>query len=250
MTIHFSVGKLKREEREAIVREVYQQAKVAACQAVKAVLEALLEAEVTAKLGREKGVMRQVRSQPREIDWQCGHCGCCDANQMLRDGHYRRSLQTGWGVIEDLAVPMLECQCCGHDVVCHFAVFDKYERFWFDLDQDVLLGSGLCESLRHLKERWSQTLGRSVGLETLNKRLTAILALVEQAQHHKLEQVPAVGQFDGIWLRFQEPTGHSKRDRRGRQRPERKGKKAVLLVALGFWTDGSGKRAIRKQAIN
>jgi hypothetical protein len=244
MTIHFSVGKLKREEREAIVREVQRQAKAAACQAVKALLEALLEAEVTAKLGREKGVMRHVSAQPREIDWQCGHCGCRDANQMLRDGHYQRSLQTGWGAIEDLAVPMLECQCCGHDVVCHFAVFDKYERFWFDLDQDVLLGSGLCESLRHLRERWSQTLGSSVGLETLNKRLNQMLALLQQAQRRKLEEVPAVVQFDGIWLRLQEPTGNMKRDRRGRERPERKGKKAVLLVALGFWTDGSGKRAI------
>jgi hypothetical protein len=244
MTIHFSVGKLKREEREAIVRQVHQQAKAAACQAVKAVLEALLEAEVTAKLGREKGKMRHVSTQPREIDWQCAGCGCCDAKQMLRDGHYRGSLQTGWGAIEDLAVPMLECQGCGHDVVCHFALFDKYERFWFDLDQDVLLGSGLCESLRHLAERWSETLGSSVGLQTLNKRLNQILALVEQAHCSTREQVPAVVQFDGIWLRYQEPTGQTKRDRRGRQRAERRGKKVVLLVAVGFWADGSGKRAI------
>jgi transposase-like protein len=244
MTIHFSVGKLKREEREAILQEVQQQAKVAARAAVKAVLEALLEAEVSAKLGREKGMVRRVSSQPREIDWQCGHCGCRDAHQMLRDGHYRRSLQTSWGPIEDLAVPMLECQCCGHDVVCHFAVFDKYERFWFDLDQDVLLGSGLCESLRHLSERWSEMVGSSVGLQTLNKRINQILALVEQAQQGPITEVPTVVQFDGIWLRYQQPTGKTKRDRRGRERELRAGKKVVLLVALGLWTDGSGKRAI------
>ncbi len=48
MTIHFRQGKLEAHERQAILEEVYQQAKGA----VKAVVEALLEAEVTAKLGR------------------------------------------------------------------------------------------------------------------------------------------------------------------------------------------------------
>ncbi len=124
---------------------------------------------------------------------------------MLRDGHYRRSLQTRWGPIEDLAVPMLEWQCCGHDVLCYFAVFDKYERFWLDLDQDVFLGSGLCESLRHLSERWSQTLGSSVGLHTLCQRLNPIIGLVEQAHQRSISEVPAVVQFDGIWLRHQQP---------------------------------------------
>jgi Aldo/keto reductase family len=125
MTRNFWVGKRKREERLAIVQEVQQQAKAAARAAVKALLEVLLEVEVTAKLGREKGEVRRVSSQPGEIDWQCGHCGSRDAHQMLRDGHSRRSLQTSWGPLEDLAVPMLECQCCGHDVLCPFAVFDK-----------------------------------------------------------------------------------------------------------------------------
>ena len=68
-------------------------------------------------------------------------------------------------------MPMLECQCCQHDVVSHFAILEKYERFWLDLDQDVLFGSGLCESLRHLQERWSATIEGSVGLRTLNERI-------------------------------------------------------------------------------
>jgi hypothetical protein len=61
----------------------------------------------------------------------CGHCGCADAQQFTRDGHYRRSLQTGWGSIEELRVPMLEWKPCGHDVICHFTILEKYERFWF-----------------------------------------------------------------------------------------------------------------------
>jgi len=167
MTIHFGQGKLEEDERQAILEEVYQRAKGAATAAVKAVVEALLEAEVTAKLGREKGAVRHISGQPREVDWVCGQCGCCDAQHFTRDGHYRRSLQTGWGSIQALRVPMLECQQCGHDVLCHFTILEKYERFWLDLDQDVVLGSALGESLRHLCERWGEAVGSSIGLRTL-----------------------------------------------------------------------------------
>src|SRR5512135_3738822 len=159
MTIHFRQGQLEEQERQAILEAVYQQAKAAATAAVKAVVEALLEAEVSAKLGREKGVARHISAQPREIGWVCGHCGCADAQHFTRDGHDRRSLQTGWGSSENLRVPMLECQQCGHDVLCHFTVLEKYEHFWVDLDQDVVLGSGLGESLRPLAERWGEAVG-------------------------------------------------------------------------------------------
>ncbi len=54
MTIHFVQGKLEEQERQAILEEVYTQAKATARGAVKALVEALLEAEVTAKSGREK----------------------------------------------------------------------------------------------------------------------------------------------------------------------------------------------------
>src|SRR5207237_10529959 len=94
MTIHFGQGKLEEPERQAILEEVYQQAKGAATAAVKAVVEALLEAEVSAKLGREEGAVRHISAAPREVDWGCGQCGCEDAQYFTRDGHYRRSLST------------------------------------------------------------------------------------------------------------------------------------------------------------
>jgi transposase-like protein len=56
--------------------------------------------------------------------------------------------------------------------------------------------------------------------------------------------VPAVVQFDGIWLREQTQTETVKLDKRGRKRQQREGKKVVVLVALGLWTDGSGRREI------
>ena len=244
MTIHFRQGKLEDHERQAILEAVYQQAKASARVAVQAVIEVLLEAEVSAKLGREKGAVRHISAQPREVDWVCGHCGCADAQHFTRDGHYRRSLQTGWGSIQGLRVPMLECQQCGHDVICHFTVLEKYERFWLDLDQDVVLGSGLCESLRHLSERWSEAVGSSIGLRTLNERINQIAPLLAQAHQTPITHGPAVIQFDGIWVRLHVPTGSLKTDRSLRRRQQRKGKRMVLLVALGLWADGSGRREI------
>jgi hypothetical protein len=49
-------------------------------------------------------------------------------------------------------------------------------------------------------------------------------------------------QFDGIWLRVQTQTETVKLD--NRKRHKRRGKKVVRLVALGFWSDGSGKREV------
>jgi putative transposase len=211
---------------------------VAVCAAVKEVLEAFLEAEVSAKLGREKGESRRISSEPRNIDWRCGHCGCRNAHQFIRDGHYRRDLATGWGPISELRVPMLECQQCQHDVVSHFAVLEKDQRFWMDLDQAVLFGSGFSQSLRQMQEQWSATVEGSVGLRTLNQRINQIEPLAQAAHTHHLTDVPSVLQLDGIWVTIQQSQERIKPDKRQRQRKKRQGKKMVILVALGFWPDG------------
>ena len=139
MSISFSQGKLQADERKTIMQVVQKQVKAAALEAIRPVLREFLEAEVTtAKLGRAKGALRQVSSTERPIDWQCAHCGCRDAHQFTRDGHSRRNVETGWGHLKDLQVPMLECQQCQHDVICSFTILEKFRRFWLDLDQEVL----------------------------------------------------------------------------------------------------------------
>jgi len=244
MSIHFSQGKLPGEERKSILQEVQTQAKAAALRAIKPVLSAFLEEELTAKLGRGKREPRRVSGQARLIDWQCGSCGCRDANQFTRDGYYRRNLETGWGELEDLQVPMLECQQCWHDVVAYWTIVEKFKRFWLDLDQDVLFGSGLCQSLRDLSERWSAILGSSVGLRTINDRINQIEPLLEQAHQEPITDVPTVVQFDGIWVTIQRQSETIKLDKRQRRRHQRSGKQVVVLVALGFWNDGSGRREV------
>src|SRR5258708_19146717 len=206
MSISFSKGKLQTKERKGIIQAGQKQAKAAALNAIRRVLKVFVEAEVTAKLGRAKGVPRQVSSAQRSIDWQCASCGCTDANQFTRDGHYRRNLETGWGHLEDLQVPVLECQHCQHDVICAFTILEKFQRFWLDLDQDVLFSSGLCQSLREISQRWSATVGGSVGLRTLNERINQITPLVAQAKLQPITDVPTVVQLDGIWLTIQSQT--------------------------------------------
>jgi len=207
-------------------------------QAVKPILEATLEAEVTAKLGREKGMARQAGSQPRLIDWKCGYCGCQDANHFTRDGHYRRTLETMWGPLSDLRVPMLECQCCHHDVICEFSILEKFQRFWVDLQQDALFSTGLGQSLRAISERWSGQRGSAVGLRTINELINQVEPLVHRMQEQHFPEAPAVVQCDGIWVTIQSQKEVIKLDKRQRKRHERSGKKMVILVALGFWPDG------------
>ncbi|HEY1352541.1 MAG TPA: hypothetical protein VGF67_23220, partial [Ktedonobacteraceae bacterium] len=125
---------------------------------------------MSAKLGREKGESRRVSAEPQEIDWSCGHCGCCDAQQFIRDGHYRRDLLTSWGPASDLRVPMLECQQCQHDVVSHFALLEKQQRFSHEMRNEIfnraviipLMEKGIKRDISMKRERQAR---RSSGKE-------------------------------------------------------------------------------------
>lgn len=244
MSIQFSQAKLKAEERQAIVQAIQSQMQQVIIEGVRLVLQEFLEQEVTTKLGRPKRSSRRVSSQPRSIDWHCAFCGCSDANQVTRDGHYQRSLETGWGHLDTLLVPMMECQCCQHDVVAHFAILEKYQRFWLDAPHRAIFGSGLCQSLRQLSQQWAATLGSAVGLRTINERINQLEARLQEAHSDPISDVPAVVQFDGIWLSLQTQQTGIKEDSRKRKRRQKRGKRIVVLVALGLWTDGSQKRQI------
>jgi hypothetical protein len=244
MSIAFSQEKLKREDRQAIVQAIQSQMQHVITQGVTLVLQGFLEQEVTTKLGRPKRSPRRVSSQPRLIDWHCAYCGSSDANQFTRDGRDLRTLETGWGHLDTLRVPMLECQGCQHDVVAQFAILEKYQRFWLDAPQRAIFGSGLCQSLRHLSQQWAVTLGSAVGLRTINERINRLEALLQEAHSEPISDVPAVVQFDGIWLSLQTQQAGIKEDSRKRKRHQKRGKRIVVLVALGLWTDGSQKRHI------
>jgi hypothetical protein len=98
-----------------------------------------------------------------------------------------------------LRVPMLECQCCEHDVVAHFAILEKYQRFWLDAPHRAIFGSGLSRSLRQLSQEWAATVGASVGLRTSNERINQLDTTLAHAHCEPITDVPAVVQFGGIW---------------------------------------------------
>jgi len=244
MSIPFSTQKLRGEQRRNAIQVVQKRMKAEALEAIRRVAIECLETEVTVKLGREKGIPRQVSEQAQEIDWQCNNCGCRDAQYFTRDGHYRRDLQTGWGHVENMQVPMVECQKCQHDVVCTYAILEKNHRFWLDLDQDVLWSSGWCQSLREISERWSALLGSTVGLRTVNERINQVELLVKKYHEQPVDHAPDVIQLDGIWLTLQEEKGAVRYDKRNRTRHEKKGKRVVVLVALGFWQQGEKQEIV------
>lgn len=64
MSLAVSIQSFQEKERKEIIGEVQRQMQEAALQAVKRILTACLEAEVTAKLGREKGSQRRVQQPP------------------------------------------------------------------------------------------------------------------------------------------------------------------------------------------
>jgi hypothetical protein len=85
MSIQFSQGKLQEQERKTILQQIQSHMQKAAQEAVRGVVTEVVEAEVTAKLGREKGQPREAKNQERAIDWKCRHCGCSDANRFIRE---------------------------------------------------------------------------------------------------------------------------------------------------------------------
>jgi putative transposase len=140
---------------------------------------------------------------------------------------------------------MLECKKCQHDVVANWTIMEKYRRYWFDFTQKALFGSGLCQSLRNMSEEWSALLGNNVGLSTINQRINQIEVLIQQGQSQPLKDIPEIVQLDGIWISLQtEEEDVIIIDKKGRQRYHRRGQRKVVLVALGLWSDGSGRREI------
>ncbi len=83
-----------------------------------------------------------------------------------------------------------------------------------------------------------------MGLRTINERINQLEARLAHVHREPITDVPAVVQFDGIWLSLQTQQDDIHEDRRQRKRHRKRGKRMVVLVALGLWTDGSGKRQI------
>lgn len=88
-------------------------------------------------------------------------------------------------------------------------------------------------------ERWSEYVEGNVGLRTINERINQIEPLLQHMHATSFPTSPTVVQLDGIWVTMQSQGDKIKQDKRKRNRKQRTGKKIVILVALGFWEDGT-----------
>jgi len=74
----------------------------------------------------------------------------------------------------------------------------EVSALWLDLDQQMLFGSGLCQSLRHLSDSGVGCSAVVWAYAPINERINQIEPLLEQARSEPIVDVPAVVQFDGM----------------------------------------------------
>jgi len=85
--------------------------------------EAIEEAlELTVE--RVLGPRWQRREKEGLSPWLCLHCGSRFLSQMRRNGHYRRNLVVGEGVIT-LWVPQVECKECGKSIRVEWGILER-----------------------------------------------------------------------------------------------------------------------------
>lgn len=222
---------------EGLVAQIEQSVR----QVVARCIEEALEAEVTVELQRGWYERRQPRCRRRSAA-RCKQCGSRNPQEFRRDGHYQRSLDTGWGRLS-INVPQVEC-ICGGWVQVPFQTLRPRQRIWDDLEGEIRERFGWGMSLRWIKECLDARLGSSVGLRTLNRRVRQMAQLVRPWQQQPVDAVPPVVRVDGIWVTLMVPSGAVKADRLGRQRPVKQAHKVPILVAQGVWPSSGDQEIV------
>ena len=189
-----------------------------------------LDAQVTALLGRRKGQHRATVT-PQPTGLRCMSCGRQQSLDFVRKGHYERTQLTLWGSI-DLAVPRVECTC-GHCPPVPFDVISAYDRLWSDIDAVAMGLVAWSVSLRTIGAVVQLQSGQVISIGTTQRRVKRVAALAALQMREKLTASPPVVMLDALWGSMMVETGERKKDKRGRLRRVKRGKKIPLLVALG-----------------
>lgn len=226
--------------RQAFVEGLITQITEHVQRIVRRCIEEALEAEVTELLGRGWYERRNPPGR-RRVPIRCNRCGSQDPQDFRRDGHYTRHLDTGWGRVQ-ISVPQVEC-ICGGTVAVRFQTLRTRQRIWDDLEGEIRERYGWGMSLRWIKECVDARLSSSLGLRTLNKRVRQLAGLVPHWRQGSVDAVPPVVRVDGIWVTLMEETGEVKKDRLGRRRGVKTGRKVPVLVAQGVWP-ASGRQEV------
>jgi transposase-like protein len=191
-----------------------------------------LEVEVERFLGR--GRYRRRKQAKRQAGGAyCSRCRSHQRQDFRRNGHYERSLATHWGAVV-VQLPQVECQC-GGNVKMSYRTVPPRQRFWEDVQLEVVAEYGRGLSYRQIKVDLDQRLGSSVGMRTLNQYVLGTGQAREFFAPCLPGACPPVVRVDGIWITILFTTGEMRLDRLGRRRPVKRAQRIPILAAQGVW---------------
>jgi transposase-like protein len=196
-------------------------------------LNELLIVAVTTLLGRDFHVRRQRVSPGIEQTGRCHRCQSHQSQHFSRNGYRERELLTLLGWIP-FSLPRVYCECGGSVKLELDGLVRPYQRISDEVDEQIQRWYRLGMSLRHLEEALEQSWMSPLSLRTLMSR---IHLMAEQATLPWPSQTPPIIQVDAIWVTMVLPTGGTRQDRKGRQRPRVGRFCRPIFVALGIWPD-------------
>lgn len=190
-------------------------------------IESQLESEVETRLyraphKRRKGICRVSQAE-------CQRCGSHKAQDFRRNGHRKRQIVTGVGVVT-FWLPRVVCQC-GGSVSIPFSILRPYQQMWIDIEYQVERWADLGLSLRQMQTEITHHSQTQVGLRTLNQMVNQH----DPITNIELSSVPPVVMLDAIWVTLLRPTGDSQQDNLKRTRQVKARHKVCVLVALGLY---------------
>jgi len=152
-----------------------------------------------------------------------------------RSGYFKRTLDTLYGRIKQLAVPKLRC----HNKDRDWKILERYQRSLGRLLDfaGYLYVMGL--SLRDLQEALYFLLGAVLSRSAINRVTLKVQNRMETHQQSALDDTPPILIIDGVWVDIQYTLDEFKLDQAGHQRQCRQVQERVILVAMAVWPDGS-----------
>jgi len=210
-------------EIKCFLDDLYRHFNQLMCQSIEKQLESDVDKWLyRAPHKRRKGVCRVSQAE-------CQRCGSRKAQDFRRNGHRKRQVVTGVGVV-DFWLPRVVCQC-GGSVDIPFSILRPYQQIWSDIELQVDRWADLGLSLRQMQTELGHQSHTQIGLRSLNQ----IINQHKSVTTIKLSSVPPVVMLDAIWVTLLQPTGASQQDQLKRKRQVKARHKVCVLVALGLY---------------
>jgi len=205
------------------------------------IINEYLDDEVTRFLGRKRHQRRR-HCRAQESVGECSKCHSRNRQKFWRNGHYQRSLATGYGQVR-IAVAQLACEC-GGNVRYPLKTIGKGQRIWVDVQTFVQEKTAQGQSYRQIKASLDERLQSSVGLRTLNRQVLPLGQQAAFSEQWQAGEAPPVVRVDGIWLTVMVERNDRQTDQAGRLRPLKQARRIAILAAQGVWPQSGQTKLI------